>query len=103
VRKDVIGKGLSIDAQDKLAKEKGVVVMSLPERIWANFTAESYLDRSDPCTYARTSMRCWSRALVGIVWSIGCGNGGPFGLDVNVDFKMNEKNLGMAVAIRADV
>jgi hypothetical protein len=102
MRKDVIGIGLSFDEQIKLAEEKGVVVTSLVNRIWANFVAGSYLDRLNPFIFARTSTN-FQLESTPLYWLLGCGAGDSSGLRITHGLYFNDDHSGVAVELSLEV
>lgn len=105
MRKEVIGRGLSFVNQKALAKEKGVVITQLLHRIMFNFLEHTrsnlYPDRSDPCTYARTSTLI--RDGQGLSCLSICGAGGPSGLSVEDCDVFVHSNIGLGVVLPGEV
>lgn len=104
MRKNVIGRNQSFARQQALAKESGVVIPQLLQRILFNFMehvrsrrANVYPDGQYPYTFARTS----TLTPQGNDWPSGCGGGGPLGLRVN-DHSYDYDCVGVAVALPAE-
>ncbi len=108
MRRDVIGRALSFNQQQALAKERGVVLSELLPRILFNFLTHVrskevnvYPDGLAPLTYARTSTL--TRDSGDRVCSSACGGGDPFGLLVCNARPFGHGDVGVAVALPATV
>jgi hypothetical protein len=108
MKKSVIGIGLSFAEQQALAKEKGVTISPLIERILFNFLQHvrsgdpnTYPDGKAPQTIARTS------TLISFVrktdWPSGCGDGDPSGLSLSPYYIFDFISTGLSVALPVEV
>ena len=93
-------------AQQQAAEtEAGVGIPQLGHRILFNFLrhaeTNTYPDGQDPWTFARTSTLTVDSQ--GTAWPSGCGGGGPSGLYVSRLFIGGHDDVGVAVALPAEV
>ncbi len=108
LRKDVVCRERSFSAQQGFAKERGVKISTLAERVLYNFlrhvgcgTANVYPDGQAPRTFART--QTFTNDSNGNPWPLGCGIGGPSGLYVASSYNFDDDLVGVAVALPAEV